>query len=175
MVHSSLKVCVMIIRPARSFDRDEIWQCLAPVIRSGDTYALPKHWSQRQVLSYWMQEEHRVYVAETADHHIVGTFYMRANQKGAGAHTANAGFVAQPGYGAGRLMAEHALKEAASLGYRAMQFNFVVSTNERAIELWHRLGFEVVGRAPEAFDHPTYGMVDALIMWRRLSSPPHAP
>lgn len=163
------------LRPARSFDRDEIWQCLAPVIRKGDTYALPTHWSQRQALAYWMQEEHRVYVAETADRLIVGTFYIRANQKGAGAHTANAGFVARPGHGAGRIMAEYALQEAVSLGYKAMQFNFVISTNERAIALWESFGFQTIGRVPEAFDHPALGMVDALIMWRRLSSEPHVP
>ncbi|QDH25999.1 N-acetyltransferase [Neokomagataea tanensis] len=166
---------MLTIRPARSFDRDEIWRCLAPVMRSGETYALPRHWSQRQVLSYWMQPLHRVYVALTADQQIVGTFYIRDNQQGGGSHTANAGFVASPGFGAGRAMAEFALQEAERLGYRAMQFNFVVSTNERAIALWHALGFSTLARVPEAFDHPKLGMVDALIMWRRLSSQPRVP
>ncbi|MEN3166120.1 GNAT family N-acetyltransferase [Gluconobacter sp. OJB] len=154
----------LLIRPAQSLDREGIWRLLSPVLRKGDTYALPRHWGRRQVLAYWMDAEHRVYVAQTRDHEIVGTFYLQANQKGGGSHIANAGFVARSGFGAGRAMAEEALAEATKFGFRAMQFNFVVSTNLRAIDLWKSLGFRVIGTLPGAFDHPSEGYVDALVM-----------
>lgn len=158
----------ILIRPAQSLDREGIWRLLSPVLRKAETYALPRHWGRRQALAYWMDVEHRVYVAQTSDHEIVGTFYLQANQKGGGGHIANAGFVARPGCGVGRLMGEHALAEARTLGFQAMQFNFVVSTNLRAIALWQSLGFRVIGTLPGAFDHPSGGYVDALIMWKDL-------
>ncbi|WP_215746867.1 GNAT family N-acetyltransferase [Gluconobacter sp. P1C6_b] len=161
----------LLIRPAQSLDREGIWRLLSPVLRKAETYALPRHWGRQQALAYWMDVEHRVYVAQTRDHEIVGTFYLQANQKGGGAHIANAGFVARSGFGAGRLMAEHALAEATKLGFRAMQFNFVVSTNQRAIALWKSLGFRVIGTLPGAFDHPSQGYVDALVMWKDLLPP----
>jgi ribosomal protein S18 acetylase RimI-like enzyme len=65
-------------------------------------------------------------------------------------------------------MYEHSLIHAQSSGYRAMQFNFVVSSNERAVRLWQSLGFEIVGRLPGAFRHPAQGYVDALVMYRSL-------
>ncbi|WP_249201334.1 GNAT family N-acetyltransferase [Gluconobacter sphaericus] len=161
----------LLIRPAHSLDREGIWCLLSPVLRKAETYALPRHWGRRQALAYWMDVEHRVYVAQTRDHEIVGTFYLQANHKGGGAHIANAGFVARSGFGAGRFMAEHALAQAMKLGFRAMQFNFVVSTNLRAIVLWESLGFRVIGTLPGAFDHPSQGYVDALVMWKDLLPP----
>ncbi|KXV37064.1 GNAT family N-acetyltransferase [Gluconobacter albidus] len=161
----------LLVRPAQSLDREGIWRLLSPVLRKGETYALPRHWGRRQALAYWMNVEHRVYVAQTRDHEIVGTFYLQSNQKGGGSHISNAGFVARSGFGAGRLMAEEALAEAAKLGFRAMQFNFVVSSNLRAVALWKSLGFRVIGTLPGAFDHPSKGYVDALVMWKDLLPP----
>ncbi|QEH97206.1 GNAT family N-acetyltransferase [Gluconobacter thailandicus] len=158
----------LIIRPAQSLDREGIWRVLAPVLKAGETYALPRTWGRRQALGYWMAVEHRVYVAESPEGEIVGTFYLQDNQLGGGRHVGNAGFVACSGYGAGRQMGEFALKEAQTLGYRAMQFNFVVSTNDRAVALWKRLGFRVVGTLPGAFNHPQCGYVDAFVMWKEL-------
>ena len=102
---------------------------------------------------------------------ILGTYYLRANQPGGGAHVANCGFMtasAAAGRGVARAMCAHALAHARARGFRAMQFNFVVSTNERAVRLWRGLGFEIVGRLPGAFDHPVHGEVDALVMFQRL-------
>ncbi|MBS1035308.1 GNAT family N-acetyltransferase [Gluconobacter cerinus] len=158
----------LTIRPAQSLDREGIWRLLAPVLKAGETYALPRTWGRRQALVYWMAVQHRVYVAETKTGQIVGTFYVQDNQKGGGQHVANAGFVAAPGYGAGTQMGAYAQQEAQALGYRAMQFNFVVSTNLRAIALWKHLGFRVVGTLPGAFNHPEQGYVDALVMWKEL-------
>ncbi|MBS1063365.1 GNAT family N-acetyltransferase [Gluconobacter wancherniae] len=156
------------IRPAQSLDREGIWRIIGPVIRKGETYALPRQWGRRQALAYWMDVSHRVYVAVASDEQIVGTYYLHSNQMGGGQHIANAGFVAVSGHGAGRLMGEHAIEEAGRLGFRAMQFNCVVSTNLRAIELWKDLGFRILTALPGAFEHPTHGYVDALIMWQDL-------
>jgi ribosomal protein S18 acetylase RimI-like enzyme len=102
---------------------------------------------------------------------IRGTYFLRPNQQGGGAHVANCGYVTATeatGRGVARRMCEHSMQRARERGFRAIQFNFVVATNERAIHLWHGLGFETVGRLPQAFLHPTYGYTDALVMFRDL-------
>lgn len=105
------------------------------------------------------------------DGEIVGTYYIRANQQGGGAHVANCGYMTaagSTGKGIARRMCEHSLQHARARGFKAMQFNFVVSSNERAVRLWQSLGFETVGRLPRAFEHPRHGFVDALVMFRAL-------
>jgi len=159
----------MIIRPAAAGDNEAIARIIMPVIRAGETYALPVAWSEAEALAYWRAPGHTVFVAE--DGAAVGTYYMRANQRGGGDHVANCAFMsaaAASGRGVATAMCTHALQHAAEAGYRAMQFNFVVSTNARAIALWQRFGFEIVGRLPGAFRHPSLGPVDALVMYRRL-------
>jgi ribosomal protein S18 acetylase RimI-like enzyme len=121
-------------------------------------------------LGYWFSGAHEVFVADEAGH-VVGTYYLRANQAGGGSHVANCGYITAPvsrGRGVARAMLEHSLSHARVRGFRAMQFNFVVSTNERAIRTWQAYGFEVVGRLPSAFKHPALGFVDALVMFREL-------
>jgi ribosomal protein S18 acetylase RimI-like enzyme len=160
----------MKIRLARPDDAGAIWSILEPVIRAGDTYALPQDWSEGEAVAYWFAPGHSVFMAHVGIT-ITGTYYLRANQLGGGAHVANCAFVTAPGLqgrGVGAAMCTHALQAAAAHGYKAMQFNFVVSTNERAIALWRRFGFDVVGRLPGAFCHPTLGPVDALVMYRTL-------
>lgn len=158
------------IRDALPGDGDAIWAMIEPVLRSGDSYALPRDWSAAQALDFWLGGDHVAFVAE--DHgRVVGTYYLRPNQQGGGAHVANCGFVTHPaesGRGIARAMALHALSLAARRGFRAMQFNFVVSANIRAIRLWESLGFAVVGRLPGAFLHPRDGYIDALVMYRSL-------
>jgi ribosomal protein S18 acetylase RimI-like enzyme len=121
-------------------------------------------------LEFWSAPEHEAFVWE-AEGRVLGTYFLRANQQGGGAHVANCGFVtaeAAQGRGIARAMCLHSLERAKERGFRAMQFNFVVSTNTRAVELWKKLGFEVVGRLPGAFQHPELGFVDALVMYREL-------
>jgi ribosomal protein S18 acetylase RimI-like enzyme len=111
-----------------------------------------------------------VFVAEDATG-VIGTYYLHANQRGGGAHVANCGYMTAAhagGRGVATAMCDHSLAEAAARGFRAMQFNFVISTNERAIRLWQRFGFKVVGTIPQAYDHPALGLVDALVMHRSL-------
>lgn len=158
------------VRPAGPDDADAIWRIIGPAIRSGETYALPADWARGDALSYWFSPQHTVLVAERAGA-VCGTYYIRANQRGGGDHVANCAFMTAPsaaGRGIGRAMCAHALEFARAAGYLAMQFNFVVSTNERAVALWQNFGFAIVGRLPGAFRHPQFGRVDALVMYREL-------
>jgi ribosomal protein S18 acetylase RimI-like enzyme len=157
----------MTIRSATPADADAIWRILEPMIRAGETYPLPRNMSRDEALAYWHAPEHEVFVADDRD--IVGTYYLRANQKGGGSHVANCGYVSAMGSrGIGRAMGEHSMKRAKGRGFQSMQFNFVVSTNHRAVRLWTSLGFEIVGHLPRAFQHPTHGFVDALVMYCSL-------
>lgn len=160
----------MEIRKATENDKEDIWKILEPVIRAGETYTLPRDLSREDALAYWHTPGHDVFVAEE-NSEIIGTYYLRANQKGGGAHVANCGYMTAPwatGRGIARAMCLHSLEHAKSRGFRAMQFNFVVSTNERAVRLWQSLQFEIVGRLPGAYMHPALGAVDALVMYRQF-------
>jgi L-amino acid N-acyltransferase YncA len=159
------------IRPAIDPDHDQIWTIFHQVVATGDTYAIDSNISRPDALAYWCGHPHtHAYVAES-NHQIIGTYILKPNQSGAGSHVANAAFMvsaAARGQGVGRAMAEHCLAQARRLGFRAMQFNFVVSTNESAIRLWKQLGFEIVGTLPKAFRHPQKGYVDVYVMFRSL-------
>lgn len=160
----------MSIHPATDSDRDAIWTILEPMIRSGETYTLPRDMSKQQALDYWFAADKETF-AWKENGAVLGTYFLKANQQGGGAHVANCGYVtalAAQGRGIARQMCLHSLKRARERGFRAVQFNFVVSTNERAINLWTSLDFKIVGRLPLAFEHPTQGFVDALIMYRPL-------
>jgi ribosomal protein S18 acetylase RimI-like enzyme len=151
-------------------DGDSIWAVLEPTIRAGETYTLPRDMARQEALDYWFAPQHEVFVAEE-DASILGTYFLQANQQGGGSHVANCGYVTAPwatGRGVARAMCAHSVDRARERGFKAMQFNFVVSTNERAIALWHSFGFEIVGRLPGAFHHPATGFVDALVMYRSL-------
>ena len=160
----------MTIRAATEADRAAIWKILEPMIRRGDTYTLASNINEDEALAYWFAPAHEVFVYEN-DGDLLGTYFLRANQQGAGAHVANCGYVtaeAAQGRGIARAMCEHSMALAKERGFLAMQFNFVVSTNVLAIKLWQSLGFETVGRLPNAFRHPEKGLVDALVMYRPL-------
>lgn len=160
----------MHIRPATHDDHDAIWAILEPVLRTGETYALPRDWTRLEALDYWFKPPHQVFVAE-GEELILGTYYLQPNQMGGGAHIANCGFMTSAhasGKGVGKVMADHALITAKAQGFLGMQFNFVVSTNSGTIHLWHKLGFETLTRLPRAFSHPTLGLVDALVMYKAL-------
>jgi ribosomal protein S18 acetylase RimI-like enzyme len=160
----------MIVRPAEDRDNEAIWSILEPVIRAGETYTLPQDMTREAALAYWRAPAHDVFVAEDGGD-IAGTYYLRANQMGGGSHVANCGYMTAEhalGRGVARAMCLHSIERAKARDFRAMQFNFVVSTNERAVKLWQSLGFEIVGTLPDGFKHPTLGFVDALVMFRAL-------
>ena len=158
------------VRGVKLEDADAIWRILEPVVRAGETYPLPREMNKDEALAYWMGTGHEVFVAEE-DGEIVGTYFLKANQKGGGAHVANCGYVtaaAAQGRGLARMMCHHSIERAKERAFRAMQFNFVVATNANAVRLWQSCGFQVVGRLPDAFLHPRLGYVDALVMYRAL-------
>lgn len=154
----------------RSDDIDAVRHIIHPVIKSGETYALPLDMGAEDALAFWCAASHSVFVAADGDD-VVGTYFLRANHKGGGDHVANAGFITADrarGRGIARKMCLHALDMAREQGFLAMQFNFVVSSNRGAVRLWNSLGFDIVGRIPRGFRHPSEGLVDVLIMHRHL-------
>jgi ribosomal protein S18 acetylase RimI-like enzyme len=158
------------IRSAEHVDQDAIWTILEPVIRDGETYALPREMSRADAIAYWSASSNEVFVAES-DGKVIATYYLRPNQFGGGSHVANCGYVtavAASGKGVASAMCSHSLEHASNRGFRAMQFNFVVSTNDSAVRLWQRFQFDIVGRLPGAFSHPLHGYVDAYVMYRQL-------
>jgi ribosomal protein S18 acetylase RimI-like enzyme len=143
---------------------------MEPIIRAGETYSLARDMSRDEALEHWFSSDRSVFVAEEAGE-VLGTYYLRTNRPGPGAHVSNAGFMVSDkagGKGVGRAMCEHALATAKARGFTSMQFNFVVASNERAVRLWQRMGFAEIGRAPDAFQHSRLGLVDALMMYRKL-------
>jgi L-amino acid N-acyltransferase YncA len=160
----------MRIRPAHKDDASSIWRVIEPIIRAGETYTLDRDMTEADALAYWLASDRETFVAEE-DGEIIGTYFIRANQAGGGRHICNCGYItsaAATGRGVARAMCQHSLDYARQCGYRGMQFNFVISTNKRAVALWQSFGFEIVGRLPEAFRHPALGYVDALVMFRPL-------
>ena len=161
---------MIVVRAAAPSDGDAIWAILEPTIRAGESYTLPREMARDAALAWWFAPAHEVFLAEE-NGNAVGTYFLRANQQGGGAHVANCGYITAAqatGRGVARAMCAHSLERARTRGFRAMQYNFVVSTNERAVRLWQSFGFEIVGRLPGAFHHPTAGYVDALVMYRSL-------
>ena len=163
-------VPVTIREAHRSEDADAIWAILEPVIRAGETYAIARDLTREQALAYWFSDGHEVFVADDGGQ-VLGTYFLHPNQKGGGSHVANCGYItaaAAAGRGIARQMCGHSLEYAKNRGFRAMQFNFVVKSNERAVRLWQSLGFAIVGTLPEAFLHPVHGYTDAYVMYRML-------
>jgi GNAT superfamily N-acetyltransferase len=162
---------MLTIRPATANDHDALWLIIEPVIQRGDTYMYAPDSSRAQMLATWFTEGKHPYVAEWDDE-VAGTFFIVANQPGLGSHVANAGYMVHPdfrGRGIARSMCLFSLEEARRLGFRAMQFNAVVSTNVVAIQLWERCGFTIIGTVPKAYQHQTLGLVDTHVMYQWVS------
>ncbi|MEM1429443.1 MAG: GNAT family N-acetyltransferase [Pseudomonadota bacterium] len=160
----------LTIRPTTGADEDRIWSLLEPVFRAGDTYAIEPDIPREQALAYWTGAPHRAFLAQAEQ--ALGTYYLRPNQRGGGAHVANAGFITSPaarGRGIARAMLHHAEDLARQAGFLAMQFNFVVGTNAAALHIWYSEGYAEVGRLPRAFRHPAQGLVDAYVLMKDLS------
>ncbi len=158
------------IRKATAADNGAIWQIIKDVIATGETYAFSPVSSKEKMLAYWCAPEAHTYIA-LQDGMVAGTFVIKDNQPGLGSHIANAGYMVAPlaaGKGIGKAMAIFSLEEAKRIGYKAMQFNFVIKSNERAIKLWQQLGFVIIGEVPEAFNHSVHGLTNVYIMHRKL-------
>ena len=160
----------LTIREATDRDRDAVWEIFRATVAPGDSFVYDPNTPREEAEAYWFAKGTRTYVAEEGGK-IVGSYILRPNRPGLGNHVSNAGFMVDPAVrrlGVGQFMGEHALEEARRLGYRAMQFNFVISTNETAVRLWQRLGFRIVGTLPDAFRHSKKGLVDAYVMFREV-------
>jgi len=157
-------------RIATHKDIKALWGILEPMVRQGGTYVFSLDKTKESMMDYWMEVEKVTFVVEI-EGVVVGTFYLKANQEGLGDHICNAGFVVSrdmEGQGLGRWMGEYAQEVAKSRGFLAMQFNFVIQSNQKAVRLWKSLGFSVIGEIPEAYRHPNLGLVPALIFYKKL-------
>lgn len=162
----------MRIREATQTDINQIWPIFHAIVSAGETYAYPQDTSKKEANRLWMDLPRKTYVAEE-ERQILGTYYIKTNQAGPGNHVCNCGYMVSSkarGKGLATSMCEHSQKIAIELGYKAMQFNFVAASNEGAIRLWEKLGFDIVGRLPMAFNHPDRGFVDALVMYKWLAT-----
>ena len=158
------------VRRAVADDWPAIWRIFSAVVAAGDTYTYAPDTSETEARRLWLGDGFITSVAER-DGRIVGTYVVKPNQPGLGAHVANAGYMVRPdafGGGIGAALCEHSLAEARAAGFRAMQFNAVVSTNTRAVALWERFGFRIIGTVPDGFRHARLGYVDLFIMYREL-------
>jgi L-amino acid N-acyltransferase YncA len=166
---------VLTIRRATETDWDEIWPIFHTVVQQGDTYTYDPGTTKEEGRALWMTSQGTAPQGTTwvacRGEQVVGTYLLKPNQPGLGSHVANAGYMVDPreaGRGVGRVMCEHSLEEARRAGFLAMQFNFVVSTNTRAVALWQKMGFRIAGTLPKAFRHKTLGLVDAYVMHQFL-------
>jgi ribosomal protein S18 acetylase RimI-like enzyme len=162
---------IINIRLLTEDDWPAVWQIIEPVFRAGETYSFPCDISEKEAFKYWVSLPNATYVAVDQGKDVLGTYYIKPNQPGSGAHICNCGYIVAEnarGQGIASEMCKHSQREAIAQGFRAMQFNLVVSTNVKAVRLWKKLGFEVIGTIPQAFHHPTQGYVDAYIMYKDL-------
>lgn len=164
---------MIAIRPYRETDWPAVWPILQRTFAGGDTYAFAPESTEGEIHRAWVELPLATFVAVDDDGAIVGTYYLKPNQPGLGAHVCNCGYVVAPeaeGRGIATAMCEHSQDEARRHGFRAMQFNLVVATNERAVRLWQRLGFAIAGTLPRAFSHRRLGDVDAHVMYKELTA-----
>lgn len=160
----------MVIREAVDGDFNTIWPIFHEVVSAGETYAYPTDISKDEAKQLWMDLPRKTFVVINNDD-VLGTYYIKTNQAGPGSHVCNCGYMVSSqarGKGIATMMCEHSKKVAIDQGYKAMQFNFVASSNTGAIKLWNKLGFKTVGILPKAFPHPKLSYIDALVMYKWL-------
>jgi L-amino acid N-acyltransferase YncA len=162
----------MEIRDARPEDWPAVWAFAAPIVASGEHFVWEADTPEERLRAYWIEKEAPASaLVAVVDGRVAGIAEIHPNQPGRGAHIANAGFMVDPavrGKGLGRALGEAALARAKADGFTAMQFNAVVATNTRAVDLWHTLGFRTLAVLPETFRHPTQGLVGMHVMFREL-------
>ena len=163
---------MLTIRPFDEADWNNTWQIVEPVFRAGDTYPYSPSITRDEAFDVWIATPQATYIAEEKENgEILGTYYIKPNQPSQGAHVCNCGYIVADtarGRGAASQMCEHSQREAVRRGFHAMQYNLVAATNEGAVRLWKKMGFQIVGTLTEAFKHPELGYVNAHIMYKAL-------
>lgn len=165
----------MVIRDYKSTDWPRLWPIIETVLRTGETYAFPPEISEQEAQKVWIEIPQETYIALDENEEILGTYYIKPNQPGAGSHVCNCGYIVSEnarGKGVASSMCEHSQQKAVELDFKAMQYNLVVSTNEGAIRLWEKHGFDIVGTLPKAFNSKRDGFVDAFVMYKMLQHSP---
>lgn len=149
----------------------KIWPFFRDILAEGLTYAYPREVTFEQGRDIWFEKGRTVYIAEDAEGRVLGTCYLRANREGPASHVANAGFMVAPegrGQGLAKRMGHFIVEQARGRGFRALQFNFVVSTNTHAVKAWQAIGMDIIGTIPEGYQLPDGRFVDAYVMYRKL-------
>ena len=158
------------IRETLEEDFDQIWKIFHQIVSAGETYAIDRNTSKNEAHRIWIEQPQKSFVC-VENNNVLGTYYLKQNQKGGGAHVCNCAYmvaVEEEGKGLGTMMCLHSQIMAKELGFKAMQFNLVLESNIKAVSLWAKLGFDTVGKIPKSFDHPKLGYVDALVMYKWL-------
>ena len=165
-----MQIFIPIIRKAIKRDIDAVWEIFHEVIKTGDTYVFDPKMLKCDLNKHWFASYMHTYVLES-NKKISGTYILKPNQIDLGSHIANGSYMVHPNAqrkGFGEAMCVHSIEEAKKLGFKAIQFNMIVSTNKPAIKLWNKMGFEIVGTIPDGFNHLTEGYIDAYIMYKKL-------
>lgn len=155
---------------ATEIDFDEIWNIFQPILKKSGTYVYSPETTKNEAYSIWFDKTYDTYIAKVGDE-VAGAYVIRPGHRDLGSHICNAAFIVADkfrGNGYGKTLGEHAINQAKKLGYKAMQFNYVVSSNHVAIDLWKKLGFAIVGTIPAAYNHPEKGYIDIHIMHRKI-------
>ena len=153
-------------------DYDKIWDIFKKVIATGDTYVFDPSAPKDSLHIHWFADYMDTFVAVDNDE-ILGTYIIKPNQIDLGDHIANCSYMVNPefhGRGTGKLLCEHSINFAKDKGYLGIQFNIVVSTNEAAVKLWQKFGFDIIGTTPKGFRHKDLGLVDTYIMFKDLQT-----
>lgn len=163
----------MDIKKYQETDWTQIWSIIEKVFLAGETYAYFPDITEQEAHKVWIETPQETYIVKDSSNKIIGTYYIKPNQPGLGSHVCNCGYIVSEnarGQGVASTMCQHSQQRAIKIGFRAMQYNLVVSTNEGAIRLWERLGFQVIGTLPKAFKSKSKGFVDAIVMYKELTT-----
>jgi len=153
-------------------DFESVWTLFHEIVSNGETYAFPRDTNKEEAIKIWITNPLKTFVIKEKEE-VIGTYFIKANQVGQGKHVCNCGYMVSSkarGKGLATIMCKHSQEIAMDLGFKAMQFNFVASSNMGAIRLWNKHGFETVGCLPKAFNHPTEGFIDAFVMYKWFRS-----
>ena len=152
-------------------DFEQFWPVFRDIVDAQETYAFPVGMTLEEGYHLWCEYPQQTFALKIDDS-VAGSYYIKPNAAGPGSHVCNCGYMVDPhfrGQGIARTLCEHSQQVAEDLGFHAMQFNSVVSTNEAAVHLWEKMGYNIIGTVPQAYQHKSRGLVDAYVMYKKLS------